>query len=250
MNRLKLLAFTVAAGIAGAVLYVSVRFAGILDTIVYAMLFVVGATFVPVTILLFGPSFPQSLRKMFGKGNFILGQLAFGTGILVQHERKWQMHPARRTDDDMLQVHVDGEWHDIPNDEHLTILGWQPFGIVFWKDEDTLLEERIDFAAEVNREEHPAAADGGQTSIKRGGYEQVRPPTEETPDDTWIIDLKRVWSRGLQKYGDIGLIEKVEEITMRNEAKSGHIDGYEPIVGSIVGLIIGLITGYVMLFPS
>jgi len=69
----------------------------------------------------------------------------------------------------------------------------------------------------------------------------------EDGGEYWLVDLKRYWSRGLEQMGDIGLIEKVEEVTMRDEAVGGKNETKRIIVGSLVGLVLGVGTGYVVM---
>ncbi len=158
------------------------------------------------------------------------------------------------------EVFVDEEWHEIEGGQtNLSVLGWKPFGILRFKTDETLREERVEFedrpqqdwsvdeiaTAEVSE----LVSDGGQSrpTIERAGVEEIVPKRSDVGSNEWLIDLKRVYNRGLKKIGDISIIEKAEEVTMRAEARGSKVDGMEAIVGSIVGLILGLATGYVML---
>lgn len=239
------------------VLFLSWNLAGPIDTIVYAYLFVFGASFLPTAVLLGAPSFPRSLKSIFGKLHFTLGQMAFGVGYLVQREDRWEMCPGTRD-----EVYVDGMWHDIEGGKtNLSVLGWKPFGILRYKTEQTLKEERVEFEERRTKDRSideiatanvsELVSDGGQgtprPTVERAGIKEQAPHPSAVGRDEWLIDLKRLFNRGLKKFGDIALIEKAEEVTMRAEAQSSKVDGMEAIVGSIVGLILGLMTGYVML---
>lgn len=220
-------------------LYLSITYGGVLDTVIYVVLFGVGATFVPLTIMLGAPSFPRSFKKAFGNLHFVLGQLAFDGSYLVQREDSWEMCPGREH-----AVFVDGEWHEIEGGrKHLSVLGWKPFGILRYKEAGTMRDVRVD-----PRNLAETRADGGSVSVERANYQEMLPDaTISGSEGWWLVDLKRVFSRGIKKIGDISLIEKAEEVTMRKEAKSSRAGGWEPIIGSVVGLIIGVATGYVLL---
>lgn len=238
--------------IAGGVLYLSWRLSGLVDTIVYAFLFLVGVSFIPTTILFLGPSFPRSFKAIFGKLHFMLGQIAFGTGYLVQRTDKWEMCPGSKD-----RVFIDDEWHEIDGGQtNFSVLGWKRFGVLRYKTEETLKEERVDNTRQrewsleeiTNASTTELVGDGGNThQITRGGYTELMPDMASLRSNEWLIDLKKVYSKGLKKIGDIDLIEKAEEIQMRKEAKSSRAGGWEPVIGSIVGLIIGVATGYVLL---
>lgn len=238
-----------------AVLSLSWIFAGPISTIVYVMLFVFGASFLPTAVLLGAPSFPRSLKSVFGKLHFTLGQMAFEVGYLVQREDRWEMCPGTRD-----EVFIDDRWHEIEGGKtNLSVLGWKPFGILRYKTEETLQEERVDLeqtprqdmsindiaSADVSQ----IVGDGGRETptIERAGIPEHPPKPSVVGEGEWLIDLKRVFNRGLKKFGDISVIEKAEEVTMRKEAKSSSVSGMEAIIGSIVGLVLGLATGYVML---
>lgn len=220
------------------ILKTSWRYAGPIATILYAFLFVVGLAGIPTIIMLAGPSFPNALKGFFGKINFVFAQLANGHGYLVQFDDCWKLCIGEAD-----KVWIDGEWREIDGGtENMSVLGWQPFGILRYKDDGTLQEARVDPAGMQQ-----AQTDGG-SSTTRGGYTEVSPDADISGmDGTWLIDLKRVFSRGLKKIGDIALIEKAEEVAMREEARSSRVAGYEPIIGSAVGILLGVMTGYVFL---
>lgn len=227
----------VVLGVSILLLFISANFAGPIDTIAYTVLFLIGLAGIPTVIGLFSPSFPMFLRKLFGKLNFILGQIALGGSVLVQRSGKWEMCPLRKADGE-YQAFIDDEWHGVVGDENVSILGWQRFGILRYKEPGALREERVDPVALQQM------ADGGEM-VKRAGYEQAKPAVVDT--DAWYIDLKRVFARGLQNVGDIDLIEKIEEITMRNETSGGRIDGWEPIIATATGIVLGVATAYLMI---
>jgi len=235
-----LLLFAIASGM----LYLSYKLAGLLATVAYTLMFVLGATLLPMLILMFRDGLPGS--ALVGKLEFALGQLAFGRGWLVQREDGWAMHPGRQRNT-TEEVWIDGEWLEVPDDANMTILGWQPFGILLDKTDDAvLLDHREDPQASALRERElgAAATDGGETALQRGGIEQATGPPVDAADDVWWLDLKRYWSRGLERMADITLIEKVEEVTMRKEAlnQRGAKQTWLPV---LVGLLLGAMTGYV-----
>lgn len=247
-----LLVFVAVVGVAA----LSWWLAGPIATILYAFLFVLGATLVPTAIMLFGSAMPAALGKL----EFALGQLAFGSGWLVQHDHGWEMHPGR-SHAGVEQVWIDGVWRDVPDSAHQTILGWQQFGILLNKTSDRALKEsRVEgqCAVDVNEQTEQqlsqlgvsvqrAQTDGGQSGVTRAGIDEVEMPTREPGDQSWIVDLKRFWSRGLEKMGDIGLIEKQEEVTMRQEAADRGQDPRRTVMGSVAGLVLGVATGYVIM---
>jgi hypothetical protein len=176
--------------------------------------------------------------SMLGKLHLILGAFAFGRVVLVQFDDRFDLCPATET-----QVYIGGEWHEIKGGKtNWSILGWRPFGILRFKDEQTLRDARVDTKAARDR---GAAADGG--TITRGGYAESDAPLETGIDGKWVIDLKRVFSRGIKRIGDISLIETAEEITSREHAKEGVMSGLESVLAPVVGIILGIATGYVLL---
>lgn len=234
-------------------LYLSVRLAGILATIVYAFAFLIGLTAIPTTILLLGPSMPKFLGGILGKLHFILGQLAFGTGYLVQREDRWELCPGTTS-----SVYIDGEDHEIPDGtSNLNVLGWQPFGILRFKDDDSLQRLRVGRGG--------VSADGGRAT--RAGFDEASPfdsreHLERTEQELrrlgvdidlddggggWWIDLKRVYARGVRHIGDIDIIEAAEQIMMRKTAKAGRVSGYETYIATFVGIVLGVLTAYVLL---
>lgn len=230
--------------VAALVLRQSWLWAGPVATIVYTLAFLVGASLIPMTVAMLGNMAPAAL----GKFEFVLGQLAFGRGWLVQHDRDWEMHPGREVKG-QEQVWIDDAWHDVDDAQNQTILGWQPFGILLSKDRDTLVEHRADPVADAIADRDPTRPDGGEATVRRGGVKQVdRPGVDLDPDvnpDNWTLDLKRYWSPGLEQMGDITLIEKIEEVTMRKKAVSDRNEARNMVIGSLVGLVLGAATGYV-----
>lgn len=223
--------------------YVAVQLAGVLATILYGFLFLVGLAGVPTTILLFGPSLPKGLAGVLGKFHFILGQLAYGTGYLVQREDRWELCPGERD-----RVYIDEEWHDIVDGQtNLKILGWQPFGLLRFKDDDTLRRLRVDPASDLDTVTgSTTSTDGG--ARKRAGYREENPEVSISGlDGTWLVDLKRLYARGVKHIGGIDVIEATEQIMMRKTAREGRVTGYEPYIASLIGIVLGVATAYVML---
>jgi len=239
---------TVVVGALGLTYYL----AGPVGLVVYSILFVLGAGGVPGLIYALGPSMPALLGKPLGRGMFVLQQMSMGTGYLVEFDREYRMCPGREG-----EVYAEGEWREVNGLENMTVAGWQPFGTVRYKDEETLEEVRVD----------SVAADGGRPSAakiatmsagdvvakpgtrdssrdKRGGYEGASKPTNP---HGWVLDLVKVYSSGLRKLADIASIEKSEEVAMREQAKEGVTGGNQALIGSIVGLIMGAITAYLIM---
>lgn len=232
--------------------FVVLRFAwynaGPIATILYGFLFLVGLTWLPVIIYFGAPSFPGTMRSIFGKGHWILAAVAYNVPFLVQHETGWQLHLGRENGD-QYEVYINGDWHPIADGlGNMTVLGWRPFGILRWKDDKrTLVGVRADTRAEHERNETALSLpDGGDTGA-RAGYSEAAPPAVSGDDGRWLVDLKRAYSQGMRKIGDIDVIEKAEEVARRKQAGSGRMDGWQPIIGSLVGLVLGVATGYVLL---
>lgn len=224
------------------------RMVGPVATIFYLVLYVLGVGFMPGIILFGAPSFPSILRRVFGKGEWVLASVAYNVPFLVQRRTNWELDLGRETDDG-YEVYIDGAWHPVDGDSNMTVLGWQPFGILRYKDDRAFVDERADARAQDLREETAVSvADGGTTGpAERGGMREATQPAITGLDGQWLVDLKRVYSRGVKRIGDIALIEKAEEVTRRKQAGSDTLEGWEPIIGSLVGLVLGLVTGYVML---
>jgi len=234
----------------GAVFGLSWTLAGPIAAVLYTFLLVVGAGFMPAFILLVGPSFPGSMRSIFGKLQWVLAAVAYDVPFLVEHEHGWELHVGRkRTDTNgrgRYDVYINDSWQTIEGGEdNMTVLGWRPFGIIRNKHEDTWEAVRADSVAETNRSE-TAVGDGGQTTVSRGGYEARTPPPVDGVDGEWLVDLTRVYSVGLQMIGDIAVIERAEEIMTRSEAQDSAVNGYEPIIATAIGLILGVGTAWAM----
>lgn len=225
-------------------------FAGPVSAFVYTLAFVVGAGGVPGIIYGLGPSMPAFLGKPLGRGMFILQQLTFGEGYLIERDKEYEMCPGR----DGEEVYVDGEWRAVNATDNMTVAGWQPFGTVRYKDDRTLSDVRVD---DVSTDGGQSAADIAHMSMNdildsdddheardRGGYTETSPPSQNSG---WAIDLVQYYSRGLRKVADIASIEKSEEVAMREEAKEGRTAGNEVVVGSLVGLILGAATAYLVM---
>lgn len=253
---------TITLGLIGGVLYLSYQLAGPIATIAYTVLFLVSATFVPTLVFLKVPPMLGFLKNLFGKSHFVLGQVAYGVGVLVQGHREWHLRPGRKRNG-AYEVYLNGEWQPIDDDGNVSILGWKPFIVTTTKDEYTFDDVRVDDEFEQRaRDQGPSAADiantdvsqlvqdgGGRAlneGVERGGFEERPITAADLSEDTWLVDLKRLYARGLEQVGDINLIEKAEEITMRNDARSGVASGWEVQIGLAVGLLIGVATGYVM----
>lgn len=269
------------AGILAALLvggpYLAYRLGGVsllIDSIVYLAAFLFMATIIPILVLLKAPGISQTTQKLFGKLHFLLGQVAYGVGFLVQRDAGWALCRGRAVEPYTItangdeytiryKVRLDGEWWPVAGAENMSVLGWRPFGILRDKTERTLQAVRVDDELRARkRDVLPSAAeiagmdaiksvgDGGETVLKepveRGGTREVALTTADVPDEAWLVDLKQLYARGIERVGDIKLVEKAEEITMRNDTKGGAMAN-RPLVGSIVGLILGIITGYVIL---
>jgi hypothetical protein len=238
-RAIKLVLSVVGLGVSAAVLYGSYLLAGLLATIVYAVLFLVGVLGVPTFILFKGTDFVGGTTL--GKLHFLLGQFAFGSGVLLQRGDTHEMVPGRKTTDG-YDAYVDGQWQAVTDTHNVSILGLRPFLYVTAKDTRGFEQLRVDPAAEAATQ-----TDGGET-VTRAGVSEVPPPAEVSGlDGTMIVDLKRLFESGLRKMGNISLIEKAEEIEQRNQSQESMSDKYSTVIGSIVGLIIGVISGYLML---
>lgn len=244
-----------------AILYVSWTLAGPLSTVIYSVVFLLCFGLLPLSIGLMGKSIPMSMP--IGKFHFILGQFAAGFGYLVQDKERYEMCIGNRE-----RYWYNGEWHDV--DEGLrnrTNLGWRPFTIVWHKTDDALEEFRVDGTA---------ISDGGHHDVERAGLEEVAPPKnlgpfycpgcqrvfeeermkcpdcaevllQNTQNQGWIIDLKRLYRSGLQRVGSMDLIETTEEQTMRDEVMGSFTNEWSAVIGAIAGVIIGCVFGYLFL---
>lgn len=221
-------------------LYLSVRFNGVIDTVVYALIFLFCATLFPVGIGLLGSGFPANTSL--GRGHIVLGAFAFGHHYLVQLEDRWEWCPGEEG-----RVYIDGEWHEIVSgEENKSVLGWRPFGILRYKDDETLAHARVDTKAETVRD--AASTDGG--GVTRGGWAEAPEPTVSGIDGNWLVDLKRVFSSGIRTIGDIDLIETAEEVIERGQVSDGRMSSLGPMVTFVVSLVLGIGLGYLVLYTG
>lgn len=233
----------VATAITIAVLWGLWTYAGPVNAIVYTVAFLFMLGLFPIIVALGGNHTPGN--KLIAKLHRILGALAFGRTVLVDRGDRFEQWPATRT-----RVYIDGQWYPIEGGlSNWSMLGWRPFGITRFKDEETLVEVRADTVAERLRGdtefEFPAAADGG--TVERGGLRQVSPPGISGTDGRWLIDLKRLFTQGLQQMGAIDIVETVEEVAQREQAASGLVGQYSGPLTFLVSLVLGIIVGYAYL---
>lgn len=219
---------------------------GIFNAVVYAFVFILCATLFPILISLFGNAVPGA--PSIGKLHLTLGALAFDHHFLVQRDHKWEWCPGERYEDG-LRVWVDDDWHHVDGEENLSVLGWRPFGILRYKDKETWSEHRVDTKGESLR--GATAADGGANRTdERAGWELSEPEPVSGVDGAWLLDLKRIYSRGIEKIGDIELIETAEEIIERKQVESTSLSGWRPFIETGSGLLLGVITGYAYIMLS
>jgi hypothetical protein len=192
--------------------------AGVIAAIVYTLLFVVGATAVPVFVLLLRDAMPDLVGTLL----VALGSLAAGEAWLVQHDGEWRIHPGRTLDGES-QVWLANEWRPVADTTHQTRLAWQPFGLLWSK--ESVAGTRADAPAET-------VTDGGQSSTAGG----------------WTVGMHQWLSAGLMRIGDIAMLSEIEEVTARKASESGGSTARGALIGSIVGLILGIMTGYAAVF--
>lgn len=210
---------------------------GVVEAIVYEFLFFFCIAFFPALIGLLGNAVPNSVGKL----HIVLGAFAFNHHYLVERENRWEWCPGDRG-----QVYIDDEWHDVTGLENYSVLGWRPFGILRYKDDETWADKRVDQKALRNRDtlESDPSTDGGTVTVERGGWEEADRPTISGVDGTWLLDLKRIYSRGIKKIGDIELIETAEEVIERGQVKESRMGNWGPFVETVVGLTLGIMCGY------
>lgn len=226
-----------AMGLVGSVLYWSWTVAGPISTVVYVVLFVLAAGLLPGLIALMGQELP--FGAAIGRLQFVLGQFTAGGSWLVQLEDGWRLCPG---DDD--RYWLDGQYRAIDAGGKRSMLGWQPFGIVWDSSHADLSAERVD--PRNTAESSDAVADGG-ADVQRGGVSEVRPDPSVTGDETWLIDLKALYRSGLARVGNMSLNETAEQEAMRDEVGGGVADTWAALIAGFGGLISGAVIGYVVI---
>lgn len=235
----RLAVLIVAVFVVSGALYLSVRLAGPLATILYAFLFVMALTLMPLIINLMGNAMPGS--AMLGRGHMILGAFAFDHLYLVDRGTQWELCPGEED-----RVYIDDEWHNITGGlDKKSVLAWRPFGILRYKDDDTLTQVRVDEKALKTRGPR-ASTDGGE--LERGNYQQAPKDPVSGIDGTWLVDLKRVYSRGVRKIGDIEIIETAEEIIERGQVNDSRLGLDNPTVTFFGALVFGVVTGFAYVY--
>lgn len=234
-SRRAKVAYTAVAVLVAAIVAfgLSVLYNGVVATMVYSVVFVVTLTAIPTAIGVLGEAVPGN--GLLAKLQITLGALAYNHHYLVQREDCWEWQPG-----DDSHVYIDGELREIDGGfENKSVLGWRPFGILRYKEDDSLEQVRVDEQATI-------LADGVGTFEREtyGNYETKHPGEIEA--DGWLVDLKRVYTHGVRKIGDIELIETAEEIIERGQVDDSAITGWRPVIGSLVGLAMGAILAYVL----
>jgi len=204
---------------------------GPVETIASVVVAVISAFLIPVTVLLFGPSFPGFMRSFFGTTHWFLGQLVYGSTYLVEDGDDYALCPG-----DAEKYYLDGDWYEIDGglSNRSVILG-MPFGLLPHKTEDTYEELRQDAGG--------ARADGGAVR-KRAGYKEF--DGGEADDGELQLDLVRLGADGLLEAGDARLIEEAEMDQLEEIASGSRLDGWKPMLAMLVGIIMGAITGLLM----
>lgn len=228
-------------GIVSFLFWLAVQWVGIIDAIIYSLLFVVGLSLMPFAIALVGKDLP--FNGMFGRLHVLLGALAYNHHYLVDLGDKWEWCPGEAE-----RVYIDGQWYDIEGGfDNRSVLGWRPFGILRYKDTETLAAIRADSdALEQRPDAGRAAADGGAVTVEQGGYDEASPPTVSGKGGMWLLDLKRLYSRGVRKIGDTELVETAEEVIERGEVTGSKIEGWRPVIGALMGLALGVLMGWML----
>lgn len=217
-----------------------VQWLGIIDALVYSVMFIIGVALFPFLLALLGAEIP--MNAAIGRVHILLGAIAFNHHYLVDRGDKWEWCPGEEE-----RVYIDGTWYGIDGGfENRSVLGWRPFGILRVKDEETFKEVRSDTKAERDRRGHGTTTDGGVVEISRGGYDEADETLKTGTDGTWVIDLKRLFSRGVRKIGDVELVETAEEVIERGEVTPSTLEGWRPVIGVIIGLTMGSGFGYML----
>jgi len=246
-SRAKKFAAAVAAiAVTVAIFWYTMQSRGVVAALLYTVLFGFCATLFPIGISLFGGATPNSVGKL----HLLLGAVAFDHHYIVQREHAWEWCPGDRG-----RVWIDEEWHEIKGDsfENYSVLGWRPFGILRYKDDATWAEKRVDEAGLKARGAHDRerdpTTDGGTTTVERGSFEAVERPIISGQEGTWLLDLKRIFTTGVRKIGDIELVETAEEVIERKQVSSdGKMGSAGPVVETVGGLFLGILAGYGYLF--
>lgn len=209
------------------------------ERVIYLFVFAVSALLIPGFIALNGPAIPNRLRGPLGKLNFVLGQLTYGVGLLVQRaSRDYEMCMGRKRDGG-LEVYLDGEWKPVDGGvEHLSRLGMRKFGVIAEKDSGDLKPYRVD-------PESVTAADGG-LKPERGGYEEIVP--RDVDDGAWLLDATRLAPS--KEAGGSGVIQRAEEQEMKNQAKGSRLGTWSDVIGAVLGLVVGCIMAYLIFGPG
>lgn len=208
---------------------------GVVAGVVYLLLFGLAFGALPIVIGIFGSATPNVVAKL----QVILGAFAFGHHYLVQRENRWDWCPGGRD-----YVYVDGEKHPIEGGlENKSVLGWRPFGILRYKEDDTLIEARSDPHAEAKRD---TSTDGG--AVERADIQSVAPPAQISGEDgTWVVDLKRLYDRGVRKMADMEILERAEEVIERKQVEDGGLSGGNSVLELFGSLLLGIVTAYIYL---
>lgn len=215
------------------------------DRIIYFAVFLFSAALIPGIIALNGPALGKiKLDGALGKLNWTLGMLTFGIGILVQRtDDNYEMWPAQMQDG-TLHLYLDGKWTELDRIEHLSRLGWRPFGIHFEKSTKSLKPYLENFGSE------DVVSDGGRSELEglrgsRAGFEETGPST--TKNYHWILDAVRLRPR--KSAAGASLINRAEVIEIAKQNKGGKLASWSNIIGAMMGLIIGGIMAFIIFGP-
>lgn len=209
---------------------------GPVNTILYSFSFLFSMAALPLLVLFFGSATPGN--GFLGKLHVILAHVAYRYPYLLDVGDRWEYAPGEKK-----RVWIEGQYRDIKSGfDNRSVLGWRPFGIILDKTRVGLTEQRADTKAERDRGQ---TADGG--TVERAGYAEARPPAETGIDGTWVLDLKRVFSRGVKRIANIDLIETTEEVTQREQSQTGSFDKWRGVIAMFFGYFVGVAITYAML---
>lgn len=222
-----------------------------ITAVIFTVTFLIGLFVTPAIVYVLGPALGP-LRGPLGKMLFVVQQLTYGAGVMVERSVGGYEHCAADVDDEgNAHITLDGEEKVIERGSvGWAPLGWAPFALTYEKDLQSL-EDFAEGREEMPVEERVEMPNGDTIDIldrMRGGYQLFAwaPDGDAIADggSEWLIRMDMVAEWLGSKAGGPGLAERAEVQALKNYAGDEGLSAGIKAILIVVCLAIGSATGY------